>query len=266
MAKQRYINTRFWDDGYISSLDPIEKLLFIYFLTNPLTEISGAYEIQLKRVALDTGIDRDMVQKILNRFADEDKIIYKDGWILICNFIKHQSMNPSVQAGIENAVNACPDWIKDRLYTACDSLSHLNLIKSNLIESNDESDLTEQALKKNKDTLAINEIFDFWKTTMSLNGSTLLTPKRKQKIKQRLAEGYTIERIKNAIVGCSLSPFHNGQNDNRTKYNDIELICRSGEKIEFFEQKATEATKQALPQSELDAREAVKAGMDAYGR
>lgn len=112
----------------------------------------------------------------------------------------------------------------------------------------------------------IVDVFNFWKQTMSLNGSTLLTPKRTQKIKQRLAEGYTIERIKNAIVGCSLSPFHNGQNDTRTKYNDIELICRSGEKVEFFEQKATEAKKQTLPQSELDARDAVRAGMDAYGR
>lgn len=136
MAKQRYINTRFWDDGYISSLDPIEKLLFIYFLTNPLTEICGAYEIPLKRVALDTGIDRDMVQKILNRFADEDKIIYRDGWILVCNFIKHQSINPKVTQGIESAVNRCPDWIKDRLSIAYDSLSHLNLNKSNPIKSN----------------------------------------------------------------------------------------------------------------------------------
>lgn len=135
MAKQRYINTRFWDDNYIASLDPIEKLLFIYFLTNPLTEISGAYEIPLKRVALDTGIDRDMVQKILNRFADEDKIIYRDGWILVTNFIKHQSVNPKIVTGIESAVKRCPEWIQDRLSIAYDSLSHLNLSYSNSINS-----------------------------------------------------------------------------------------------------------------------------------
>lgn len=135
MAKQRYINTRFWDDNYIASLDPIEKLLFIYFLTNPLTEISGAYEIPLKRVALDTGIDRDMVQKILNRFADEDKIIYREGWILVTNFIKHQSVNPKIATGIESAVKRCPEWIQDRLSIAYDSLSHLNLSYSNLSNS-----------------------------------------------------------------------------------------------------------------------------------
>lgn len=115
MAKQRYVNTRFWDDNYIVSLDPIEKLLFLYFLTNPLTEVSGAYEIQLKRVALDTGIDRDMVQKILNRFADEDRIIYRDGWIFIANFIKHQTDNEKINKGIETLINTAPEWIRDRV-------------------------------------------------------------------------------------------------------------------------------------------------------
>ena len=42
--KQRYVNTRFWNDTYVSSLDPIEKLLFIYLLTNEHTNISGVYE------------------------------------------------------------------------------------------------------------------------------------------------------------------------------------------------------------------------------
>lgn len=127
MAKQRYINTRFWDDGYIVTLDPLEKLLFLYFLTNPLTEICGAYEIPLRRIAFDTGIDADMVTKMVRRFADADKIIYHEGWVLICNFIKHQSATPTVQTGIENAVKRCPDWIKDRLSIAYDKLSHLNL-------------------------------------------------------------------------------------------------------------------------------------------
>ena len=131
MAKNRYVNTHFWDDGYITTLDPIEKLLFLYLLTNPLTEISGAYEIPLRRIAFDTGIDRDMVAKIFTRFEEEDKVIYRDGWVLISNFIKHQSVNPKITKGIETSVNHCPNWIKDRLSIAYDRLSHLNL-NSNL--------------------------------------------------------------------------------------------------------------------------------------
>ena len=82
----------------------------------------------------------------------------------------------------------------------------------------------------------IRELFDFWKSTMKKNGSTLLTPKRERNIADRLKQGYTVDQIKNAIQGNSISPFHNGQNDRKEVFNDIELICRSGEKIEKFEQ------------------------------
>lgn len=141
MAKQRYINTSFWDDSYIVELDPIEKLLFLYFITNPLTSLSGAYEISLKRIAFDTGIDKEMVSKIIQRFTKADKIYYQDGWILLKNFSKHQSSNPSIQKGIAESLKCCPDWIKDRLYTgsiqADNSLSDsivFNVIESDCIE------------------------------------------------------------------------------------------------------------------------------------
>lgn len=127
MAKQRYVNTHFWDDSYVTELDPTEKLLFLYLLTNPLTNIAGAYEIGLKRIAFDTGIDRETVLKILARFEVADRIVYRDGWVLILNFIKNQSFNPKMLSGVEEIVKCCPDWIKQRLSIAYESLSHLNL-------------------------------------------------------------------------------------------------------------------------------------------
>ena len=113
---------------------------------------------------------------------------------------------------------------------------------------------------KNKDS--IDEIFNFWTQTMKKASDTKFTVKRRNRIRDRLKEGYTIERIKNAIVGCSLSPFHQGQNDTHTKYNDIELICRSGEKLEFFEQKSL-PQESSLSQEEIDGRAAVRASMEA---
>jgi len=132
MSKQRYINTRFWDDGYVATLDPIEKLLFIYCLTNPLTEISGAYELPLRRIAFDTGIDKDMILKVFARFAENDKIHYRDGWIFLPNFIKHQSDSPTVVKGIETSLKSVPDWILDMVCIRYQDLSHLNLIKERL--------------------------------------------------------------------------------------------------------------------------------------
>lgn len=145
MAKSRIINTRFWIDDYISNLDPIEKLLFLYFLTNPATDICGVYELPLKNIALDTGIDKEMAIKVLDRFTRDGKIIYHKGWVIIKNFIKHQSINPAVKKGIEASLEKIPleirELLNDRepiesLSEPSDRVSDIksNLIKSNLIE------------------------------------------------------------------------------------------------------------------------------------
>lgn len=143
MAKGRYINTHFWDDSWIIDLDPIEKLLFLYLLTNPCTDIAGAYEISLRRMGFDTGIDRDMLLKILERFEKANKIVYRDGWILVVNFLKNQAMNPSVKAGAVRSVENCPEWIKDRIIkgldsegTGCPQDALPNLTKPNLTQPN----------------------------------------------------------------------------------------------------------------------------------
>lgn len=126
MAKYRIVNTRFWIDDYTANLDPIEKLLFLYFLTNTSTDISGVYEIPLKNIALDTGIDKEMVEKILGRFARDGKIFYSNGWVGVKNFAKHQLDNPKVQQGIKNGLAKAPKEIIDSLASSIDSLSHLN--------------------------------------------------------------------------------------------------------------------------------------------
>ena len=115
MSKLRCVNTKYWDDTYIISLDPIEKLLFLYFLTNPLTNICGIYEISLRRIAFDTGIDSEMINKILKRFSRDKKIHYVDGWICIINFQKHQIMNISIQKGIENSLAKIPKNVLDKV-------------------------------------------------------------------------------------------------------------------------------------------------------
>ena len=126
MAKERMINTKFWDDNYIVTLDPIEKLLYLYFLTNSLTNICGIYEIQLRRVAYDTGIDKDMVQKVLDRFSKDNKIHFIDGWLAIKNFTKHQKDNPKVKKGIEIGLESVPKVILEKLKIDYDRLSHSN--------------------------------------------------------------------------------------------------------------------------------------------
>jgi len=160
MAKERMVNTKFWVDGFISNLDPIEKLLYLYLLTNPSTNIAGIYEIPIKNIAVDTGIDKEMVIKIFKRFEDEGKIKYKDGWLVIKNFIKHQKINPKITKGIEIIKETVPSWVidyleskeiketlikqedlveNDRLSLVYDRLSHSNTNSNTNINTNTNS-------------------------------------------------------------------------------------------------------------------------------
>src|SRR3990167_4566967 len=145
MAKERIVATKFCTDNYIAFLDPIEKLLFLYFITNPLTNISGVYEITLKQIGFDTGIDPDMIRKILDRFERDGKIFYRVGWIGIRNFIKNQHTNSEdVQFGIKRELNLAPQEIiiatfgRDSLEGGgrVGGISHiLNLTKLNLTKA-----------------------------------------------------------------------------------------------------------------------------------
>ncbi len=143
MAKHRYINTHFWKDNYIINLDPTEKLVYLYLLTNPLTNIAGIYEINIKEIASDTGIIKEIIDTILKRFERDNKLKYCGGYIIIKNHLKHQDFkSPKLQSGIADIMNSLPGEILEicipYIY-GMDTLSHLiksNLIKTNTIKSN----------------------------------------------------------------------------------------------------------------------------------
>jgi hypothetical protein len=145
-------------DDYISNLDPIEKLLFLYFLTNPCTDISGVYEIPLKTIATDTGIEKEMVVKVLKRFQKDKKIFFEDGWIAIKNFAKHQNLkNPQIAKGVELGLKKAPESLKkkmsDESYMShtgvMDESLHLNSnLNSNLNLKSEVSDDTKTKIIK----------------------------------------------------------------------------------------------------------------------
>ena len=93
------------------------------------------------------------------------------------------------------------------------------------------------------------QVFDYWVTAMCKGALAKPTKGRVTKIKARLNEGYSVEQIKQAIDGCSRSPFHMGENKDNKRYDDIELICRNGEKLESF---IAEYSKPASPQSQRE--------------
>ena len=110
MAKQRYINTKFWSDSFVVELNPLDRYLFLYLLTNEHTNIAGIYELPIVRMAQETGLDKEMLSKMMKRLGG--KIAYSEGWVIIRNFQKHQKRNESVLIGIGNVMAEIPSKIK----------------------------------------------------------------------------------------------------------------------------------------------------------
>lgn len=154
MAKQRYINTKFWSDNWIIELDPIERYLFLYFLTNEHTNIAGIYELPLRTMAFETGIEKEMLVKMLPRF--EGKVYYFDGWIYVKNFQKHQSStSKTVITGIEVEMSKIPLEIKEKINkvygidTLSDPIIYLNPnLNLNLNSNTKESKVLDTPIKK----------------------------------------------------------------------------------------------------------------------
>lgn len=83
-------------------------------------------------------------------------------------------------------------------------------------------------------------VFGYWKQVMG-HPQAKLDDKRAKVIGKRLSDGYTVGDLCRAVDGCRRSPHHMGQNDTHTVYDDIELICRDGPKVDGFIKRASTA-------------------------
>lgn len=102
MATQRYVSTSFWDDEWIQTLDPSEKLLYLYLMTNPLTNIAGVYKITDRRISFDTGFNLDTIGHIFSKFEKSRKVYRKGEYVVLPSWPKHQKWEKSekVKEGI----------------------------------------------------------------------------------------------------------------------------------------------------------------------
>lgn len=194
MAKQRYINTKFWSDSFVSELNSLDRYLFLYFLTNEHTNISGIYEVPLKTIAFETGIEIEMLQKMIKRL--ESKIKYIDGWVCIKNFQKHQSTeSEKVKRGIEIEMEKIPLNIRKKIpYRYPIDTPRRPIIYSNSNSNSNNKDFTtvksslKKPMKKNSFKYNENQHTDTFESVIDLDtgeykNETKKLPKNKTAIK-----------------------------------------------------------------------------------
>ena len=93
MALFRQIHVSFWDDPWVEDLEPLEKYLYLYLMTNARTTQCGIYEVTKRKMADETGLDKAVIDTFMKRFERDNKVIYDEDnhEIIMLNWIKHNA-------------------------------------------------------------------------------------------------------------------------------------------------------------------------------
>lgn len=93
MSYYRMLHTSFWTDSKVSNdFTPEDRYFYMYLLTNPSMNLSGCYEISVRKMAFETGYSSETVNKLLSRMEDVHKVISysrETNEILLFNFKKY---------------------------------------------------------------------------------------------------------------------------------------------------------------------------------
>ncbi|MCB2295330.1 DnaD domain protein [Clostridium algoriphilum] len=95
MAKYRQLYTEFWSDSFILELTTEEKLFYLYLISNSKTTQCSIFELSNKIISIETGINIEIVEKLLIKFCEYNKILYcKDTKeIMVLNWMKYNIPN-----------------------------------------------------------------------------------------------------------------------------------------------------------------------------
>lgn len=259
MARSRNIKPSFFNNDLLAEIEPLGRIFFIGLWT--VADFKGDLEWRPKKLKAqllpydNCSLENIAINLDQNGFIRFYSVQGKT-YLNIVNFAKHQNPHKNEKLkGTEipkfDAKGSQPIDFKgvtinrdkngtnqdnngtdraDSLFLIPDSFNPI----SNDVSS---SELTTQPAKKpEKFKIELLEIFEYWKEAWGKNEQAKFTEKRKKAVRARLKEGYTVEQIKLAVYGCSVTPHNNGtdpRGDGRV-YDCLELICRTGDNVERF--------------------------------
>jgi len=104
MALYRQIQTVFWQDEYVLDLNANEKMFYLWLLTNAKVNQIGCYKISKKVACIETCLNEDQFDKMLNKFTVDNKIKYDSSTseVLVLNWHKHnKTTSPKVMQNMK---------------------------------------------------------------------------------------------------------------------------------------------------------------------
>lgn len=156
MADFRNIFTRTWNDKWFVTLEIDEKLLFIYLFSNERASVCGMYELPLRTIVFETGINKDRVLQILDRLQKDKKVYYSEEVIYIVNFQKYNNSGNSSKVKIRarKDVEMTPDGEIKKMYCKVNKIPYpkSNIPYPEKFHDTDTDRDTDRDTEKDRDT------------------------------------------------------------------------------------------------------------------
>jgi hypothetical protein len=211
MSKLRSVNTQFWSDPWVEDLTPSEKLLYLYFITNEKTNMLGVYELSIKKISFETGIDKKTIEKALKGFERIGKVKYTNNFIVLLNFTKHQNYNTNMKKSAIDIFNNLPKELnheglvidKQDVNKGFERVRKgLGMVRKIEVEYEDETELEDEEEKPKK------TIFNFRKSLIDLGVEEQVAEDwmKVRKNKNATNTETSFKRIKNHIVKSGKDP------------------------------------------------------------
>ena len=198
----RKIHESFWTDPDIEELTPEQKYFYLYLITNPRNNQIGLFEFSINRAVFETGYNRDTVEKLLQHFEEEGKIVRskKSKEIVICKFWHYNKSNsPKVLAHVEELKSKVKDTVLIQYIYSMHTLSQEE-------EEKEEEKEKEEVQVQEKDLLRQRAewFIDYWNEK---NGTrNRLTDKAITQVKSRM-KSFTPQELIDAIDNRSKSEY-----------------------------------------------------------
>lgn len=95
----------FWSDPFIEALEATAKLLYVYLFTCQHTNNLGLLEITRKKIAFETGIPEESVNRHIEAFEASGKVVTDGAFIWLVTFIKNQcTTSPKLVSSLQGMI------------------------------------------------------------------------------------------------------------------------------------------------------------------
>lgn len=237
----RILYTKIWEDDFFCELTPSEKVVFIYYITNNAVNILHCYECPNRKVAFETGVSLDTIEKAKAKFTASGKMSFFSNYVYLANASKYETFtgekNESAKAKIKSRMSHdVLDWYEAILDRGIDRGIYTPSIGARSQKSEIRSKKSEIRNQKGGDIENFLEVFN-----KVFNSQYRETVMRKKQLDSRL-KTFTLDEIIQGVVEMSKNKFYTGENDRKWKA-DPDFFLRSDETIDKWVSKAPKQTK-----------------------